>query len=52
VTHVDVNGLATEPELDPASPAAVAAPTLVLEGDRDEETLEHGADKSVPGAGG
>jgi len=35
--------LATEPELDLASPAAVAAPTLVLQGDRDEVTLEHGA---------
>jgi pimeloyl-ACP methyl ester carboxylesterase len=35
--------LATEPELDLASLAAVAAPTLVLQGDRDEVTLEHGA---------
>jgi pimeloyl-ACP methyl ester carboxylesterase len=35
--------LASEPELDPASLAAVAAPTLVLQGDRDEVTLEHGA---------
>ena len=33
--------LATEPELDLASLAAVAAPTLVLQGDRDEVTLEH-----------
>jgi pimeloyl-ACP methyl ester carboxylesterase len=35
--------LATEPELDLASLAMVAAPTLVLQGDRDEVTLEHGA---------
>jgi pimeloyl-ACP methyl ester carboxylesterase len=35
--------LATEPELDLASLARVAAPTLVLQGDRDEVTLEHGA---------
>ena len=35
--------LATEPELELASLAAVAAPTLVLQGDRDEVTLEHGA---------
>jgi pimeloyl-ACP methyl ester carboxylesterase len=35
--------LASEPELDLASLAAVAAPTLVLQGDRDEVTLEHGA---------
>jgi pimeloyl-ACP methyl ester carboxylesterase len=35
--------LATEPELDLGSLAAVAAPTLVLQGDRDEVTLEHGA---------
>ena len=35
--------LATEPELELASLAEVAAPTLVLQGDRDEVTLEHGA---------
>jgi pimeloyl-ACP methyl ester carboxylesterase len=35
--------LATEPELDLGSLAAVAAPTLVLQGDHDEVTLEHGA---------
>jgi pimeloyl-ACP methyl ester carboxylesterase len=35
--------LATEPELDLASLAAVRAPTLVLQGDRDDVTLEHGA---------
>src|SRR4030095_4505864 len=35
--------LATEPELDLVSLAAVGAPTLVLQGDRDEVTLEHGA---------
>ena len=35
--------LATEPELDLGSLAAVDAPTLVLQGDRDEVTLEHGA---------
>jgi pimeloyl-ACP methyl ester carboxylesterase len=35
--------LATEPELDLASLAAVTAPTLVLQGDRDEVTLAHGA---------
>jgi pimeloyl-ACP methyl ester carboxylesterase len=35
--------LATEPELELPSLAAVAAPTLVLQGDRDEVTLEHGA---------
>jgi pimeloyl-ACP methyl ester carboxylesterase len=35
--------LATEPELDLASLGTVGAPTLVLQGDRDEVTLEHGA---------
>ena len=35
--------LASEPELDLGSLAAVQAPTLVLQGDRDEVTLEHGA---------
>jgi pimeloyl-ACP methyl ester carboxylesterase len=35
--------LDTEPEVDLASLTAVAAPTLVLQGDRDEVTLEHGA---------
>jgi pimeloyl-ACP methyl ester carboxylesterase len=35
--------LASEPELDLASLAVVAAPTLVLQGDRDEVTLGHGA---------
>jgi pimeloyl-ACP methyl ester carboxylesterase len=35
--------LATEPELDLASLGSLAAPTLVLQGDRDEVTLEHGA---------
>jgi pimeloyl-ACP methyl ester carboxylesterase len=35
--------LATEPELDLASLGLLAAPTLVLQGDRDEVTLEHGA---------
>ena len=35
--------LESEPELDLASLAAVGAPTLVLQGDRDEVTLEHGA---------
>jgi pimeloyl-ACP methyl ester carboxylesterase len=35
--------LASEPELELASLAAVGAPTLVLQGDRDEVTLEHGA---------
>ena len=35
--------LATEPELELASLTAVAASTLVLQGDRDEVTLEHGA---------
>jgi len=35
--------LETEPELDLASLAVVGAPTLVLQGDRDEVTLEHGA---------
>jgi pimeloyl-ACP methyl ester carboxylesterase len=38
-----VRMVSTEPELDLASLAAVAAPTLVLQGDRDEVTLEHGA---------
>jgi pimeloyl-ACP methyl ester carboxylesterase len=38
-----VRMLATEPELDLPSLAVVAAPTLVLQGDRDEVTLEHGA---------
>jgi pimeloyl-ACP methyl ester carboxylesterase len=35
--------LETEPEIELASLAAVEAPTLVLQGDRDEVTLEHGA---------
>ena len=35
--------LAAEPELDLESLAAVEAPTLVLQGDRDEVTMEHGA---------
>jgi pimeloyl-ACP methyl ester carboxylesterase len=35
--------LDTDPEVDLASLTAVAAPTLVLQGDRDEVTLEHGA---------
>jgi len=35
--------LKTEPQLDLATFAAVTAPTLVLQGDRDEVTLEHGA---------
>jgi pimeloyl-ACP methyl ester carboxylesterase len=34
--------LASEPELQLASLARVVAPTLVLQGDRDEVTLEHG----------
>jgi pimeloyl-ACP methyl ester carboxylesterase len=33
--------IATEPELDLAGFAAVTAPTLVLQGDRDEVTVEH-----------
>jgi pimeloyl-ACP methyl ester carboxylesterase len=33
----------SEPEIDLAALAAVSAPTLVLQGDRDEVTLEHGA---------
>jgi pimeloyl-ACP methyl ester carboxylesterase len=33
----------TEPEIDLADLSAVSAPTLVLQGDRDEVTLEHGA---------
>jgi pimeloyl-ACP methyl ester carboxylesterase len=35
--------LATEPEIELESLATVGAPTLVLQGDRDEVTLEHGA---------
>ena len=35
--------LETEPEIELASLATVEAPTLVLQGDRDEVTLEHGA---------
>ena len=35
--------LDAEPELDLAELTAVRAPTLVLQGDRDEVTLEHGA---------
>ena len=35
--------LATEPELELASLATVTSPALVLQGDRDEVTLEHGA---------
>jgi pimeloyl-ACP methyl ester carboxylesterase len=34
--------LDAEPELDLATLAGVGAPTLVLQGDRDEVTLEHG----------
>ena len=33
----------TEPEIELASLTTVEAPTLVLQGDRDEVTLEHGA---------
>jgi pimeloyl-ACP methyl ester carboxylesterase len=33
----------TEPEIDLASIRTVGAPTLVLQGDRDDVTLEHGA---------
>ena len=33
----------SEPEIDLAALTAVSAPTLVLQGDRDEVTLEHGA---------
>ncbi|HZC71007.1 MAG TPA: alpha/beta hydrolase [Jatrophihabitans sp.] len=33
--------LATEPEIDLATVGAVAAPTLVLQGDRDEVTIAH-----------
>jgi pimeloyl-ACP methyl ester carboxylesterase len=33
----------SEPEIDLASLAAVSAPTLVLQGDRDEVTLDHSA---------
>ena len=35
--------IATEPEIELASLTTVEAPTLVLQGDRDEVTLEHGA---------
>ena len=35
--------LQTEPEIKLASLTTVEAPTLVLQGDRDEVTLEHGA---------
>jgi pimeloyl-ACP methyl ester carboxylesterase len=35
--------LTTEPEIELASLAIVSAPTLVLQGDRDDVTLEHGA---------
>ena len=35
--------LETEPEIDLESLTVVGAPTLVLQGDRDEVTLEHGA---------
>jgi pimeloyl-ACP methyl ester carboxylesterase len=38
-----VRMVTTEPELDLGSLATVAAPTLVLQGDRDEVTLEHSA---------
>lgn len=34
----------TEPELDLAELSAVTVPTLVLQGDRDEVTLQHGAE--------
>jgi pimeloyl-ACP methyl ester carboxylesterase len=40
--------LASEPELDLASLGTVGAPTLVLQGDRDEVTLEHGAAVALP----
>jgi pimeloyl-ACP methyl ester carboxylesterase len=33
----------TEPELDLSSFAVITAPTLILQGDRDEVTFEHGA---------
>jgi pimeloyl-ACP methyl ester carboxylesterase len=33
----------TEPEIELASLTTVEAPTLILQGDRDEVTLEHGA---------
>jgi pimeloyl-ACP methyl ester carboxylesterase len=36
--------LATEPEIELATLAAVTAPTLVLQGDRDEVTLAHSAE--------
>lgn len=36
--------IATEPELDLAEFAGVRAPTLVLQGDRDEVTVQHSAD--------
>jgi pimeloyl-ACP methyl ester carboxylesterase len=39
--------VATEPEIDLASLGTVGAPTLVLQGDRDEVTLEHGAAVAV-----
>ena len=41
-----------EPELDLATLASVTVPTLVLQGDRDEVTLEHGAAvaAAIPGA--
>lgn len=35
--------LTSEPEIELASLAIVSAPTLVLQGDRDDVTLEHGA---------
>lgn len=42
----------TEPELDLASLGCVSAPTLVLQGDRDEVTLEHGASVAAALANG
>ena len=44
--------IATEPELDLADFAAVRAPTLVLQGDQDEVTVQHSLDvvAAIPGA--
>ena len=36
--------IATEPEIELAELAGVRAPTLVLQGDRDEVTIEHSLD--------
>ena len=44
--------ISSEPEIDLGDLAAITAPTLVMQGDRDEVTLEHSRDvvAAIPGA--